>query len=100
MFALLVRFEVLPEHDAAFDDLVADTIAQIAAHEPGTVVYVNHLDPARPSDRVFYEAYVDREAFYAHEASEHTKRFLEQREQHLAREPIVTWLTSAASNLT
>ena len=33
MLALVVRFDVLPDHLSAFDSLVTETVAEIAAHE-------------------------------------------------------------------
>jgi len=33
--------------------------------------------------RIFYELYESREAFDAHERLEHTRRFLDKREQYL-----------------
>jgi len=85
MFALVV----LDGHLEAFDALVAETVAAIAEHEPGTVVYVSHARPDRPSERVFYECYRDEEAFGAHEATAHTRRFLAERTQHLSGDPEV-----------
>jgi len=95
MFALVVRFEVLDGHLDAFDALVSETLAGIAAHEPGTVVYVSHARPDRPTERVFYECYQDNEAFTAHEATPHTRRFLTERAQHMAGDPEVWRLAPA-----
>ncbi len=95
MFALVVRFDVLPDHLGAFDSLVTETVAEIAAQEPGTVVYVTHLRPDRPTERIFYECYQDEGAFEAHEAQHHTRRFLDQRSQHLACPPEVWRLGTA-----
>ncbi len=78
-FALVVRFTVHPEAAAAFDALVADTAAGIREREPGTLVYACHRVQGQPRQRVFYELYRDRAAFDAHEASEHTRRFLAER---------------------
>jgi quinol monooxygenase YgiN len=89
VFALVVRFDVLPDHLDAFDALVSQTVAEIAAREPGTVAYVTHLRSGRPSERIFYECYEDEEAFATHEAQGHTCRFLHQRSQHLACPPEV-----------
>ncbi len=94
MFALVVRFTVLEDHLQAFDALVAQTIEGIAAYEPGTVIYLNHQRAHHRYERVFYEAYDDREAFLAHEQTAHTQRFLAERSQHLAAEPEVWWLTA------
>ena len=79
-FALVVWFTVRAGAEADFDDLVARTTADIQAHEPGTLVYACHHVDGSPRDRIFYELYQDRAAFDAHEAQEHTRRFLAERE--------------------
>ncbi|MDQ2839133.1 MAG: antibiotic biosynthesis monooxygenase [Actinomycetota bacterium] len=94
MFALLVRFELLPDSHREFDELVRQTLAAIAAHEPGTSVYLSHRRADHPDERVFYECYADRDAFDAHEMSSHTRRFLAERGQYLAAEPEVWWLSA------
>jgi quinol monooxygenase YgiN len=92
MFALVVRFDVLAENLEAFDRLVDQTLLGIES-EPGTLIYLSHERMGSPNERVFYEAYADREAFEAHEATEHTRRFLDERTRYLAKEPEVWWLT-------
>lgn len=94
MFALVVRFTVLPDHLQAFDALATDTLAQIARHEPDTLVYLNHQHAERPHERVFYECYRSEESFDAHEAQAHTIRFLHERSQYLAGPPDVWRLES------
>lgn len=94
MFALVVRFEVLPDHIEAFDALVAETVPEINAGEPRTVVYVTHRRPERPTERIFYECYEDETAFEAHEAQEHTRRFLDERDEHLVGVPEVWHLAT------
>lgn len=94
MFALVVRFEVLADHLSAFDSLVAETVAEIAANEHRTVVYATHLLSDRPNERVFYECYETEADFELHEDFDHTKRFLRERIQHLAIEPEVWRLTT------
>ena len=84
MFGLIVRFELRDvESAAAFDRLVAETAPEIRDKEPGTVIYAVHPVQDAPLSRVFYELYEDREAFEAHEAQPHTRRFLGEREQYL-----------------
>ena len=82
-YALNVRFTTR-DADAAqrFDALVERTLEGIRT-EPGTLVYVVHIPEDEPLVRVFYELYTDRAAFEAHEAQEHTKRMLAEREQYL-----------------
>lgn len=85
MFALVVRFDL---HDTAaataFDALVAEVLPQIAAHEPGTLVYATHVVEDEPLARVFYEVYADRDAHRAHEAAPHTAHFLAAKDRHVA----------------
>jgi quinol monooxygenase YgiN len=89
MFALLVRFNILAGHEDAFDALVAETLAAIAAEEPDTIVYASHTQAGEPNLRVFYECYRNHAAFAAHEAAPHIRRFLAERTQHLAGPPEV-----------
>lgn len=96
LFALLVRFRVRPGHEDAFDALVAHTLAAITTEEPDTIVYATHTQATEPSVRVFYECYRSHDAFHAHEAAPHTRRFLAERTQHLAGPPEVWTLTPVA----
>ncbi|MBO0701464.1 MAG: antibiotic biosynthesis monooxygenase [Candidatus Dormibacteraeota bacterium] len=84
MFGLVVRFDLKPGAAGAFDQLVAQTVAQIHRREPGTVIYACHTVEGEPLARVFYELYEDRDAFDAHEAQDHVRRFLAERKQYLA----------------
>jgi len=84
MFALVVRFYLRDEEAAkGFDGLVEATAAKIREVEPGTLVYAVHKVKDATLSRIFYELYESREAFDAHERQEHTKYFLEEREQYL-----------------
>jgi len=93
MFGLVVRFTCKDQASAeAFDRLVAATVDKARTTEPGTLVYaVNRID-AEPLQRVFYELYRDRAAFEEHEEQEHTKTFLDEREQYLSSTE-VDWVT-------
>ncbi len=85
MFGLMVRFTCKDEEAAAaFDELVARTGEQIAAHEPGTLIYTVHRVDGRPLERIFYELYRDKGAFEVHESQEYVKAFLSAREQYLS----------------
>ncbi|MFD9378824.1 putative quinol monooxygenase [Streptomyces sp. NPDC059999] len=84
-FGLVVRFSLRDQESAtAFDELCATTLEGIKSAEPGTLAYVVHVPVGEPLVRVFYELYADRAAFDVHEAQPHTKRFLAQRDRHLA----------------
>ena len=96
MFGLCVRFTCKDQASAeAYDRLVAETVEGIRAAEPGTLVYAAHLVEGQPLQRIFYELYEDRAAFEAHEAAPHTRRYLAERDQYLARTE-VDWLTLQA----
>jgi len=91
-----VRFTCKDQASAdAYDRLVAETVEQIRAHEPGTLVYAVHTVKDRPLQRIFYELYADKEAFDAHGAAPHTRRYLAERDQYLASTE-VDWLTLQA----
>ena len=93
MFGLFVRFTCKDQASAeAYDRLVAETVEAIKANEPGTLVYASHLVEGQPLQRIFYELYRDEAAFEAHEASAHTRRYLDERDQYLASTE-VDWLT-------
>ena len=83
-FGLVVRFRLKDGAEAGFDQLVSETVEQIRAAEPGTLVYACHLVPAEPASRIFYELYRDRVAFDEHERQTHTRRFLAERDRYVA----------------
>jgi len=92
MFGLSVRFTCKDEASAqAYDRLVAETAQGIREREPGTLVYAVHTVRDQPLQRIFYELYRDQEAFDAHEAAPHTRRYLAERDQYLAATE-VDWL--------
>jgi quinol monooxygenase YgiN len=96
MFGLSVRFTCKDQASAeAYDRLVAETIEQIKASEPGTIVYASHTVKDEPLQRIFYELYRDKDAFDAHGAAPHTQRYLAERDQYLAATE-VDWLTLQA----
>jgi quinol monooxygenase YgiN len=83
-FGLVVRFHLEPGAAEGFDQLVSETVPEIAKHEPGTLIYTVHQVDNEPDQRVFYELYADRIAFEAHEEQPHTRRFLAERAQYLS----------------
>ncbi|HET9442280.1 MAG TPA: antibiotic biosynthesis monooxygenase [Acidimicrobiales bacterium] len=88
-----MRFDLAPGHAEAFDRLAHETVAEVKTKEPGTIVYACHRVAGDDSARVFYELYRDQAAFDEHERQDHTRRFLSQREQHLAVAPRVEFLS-------
>jgi quinol monooxygenase YgiN len=93
VFALVVRFDLRPGTEEAFDRLVAETGAGIRAEEPGTLLYLCHAVQGEPGARLFYELYRDRDAFEIRgQQLAHVKRFLAERERYLAKPPRVEFL--------
>ena len=64
---------------ADFDRLAEQTAEEVRTREPGTLVYVIHLVPNAPMQRIFYEIYRDRAAFDSHENQPYMKRFVADR---------------------
>src|SRR5205809_961757 len=60
---LVVRFALKHGAGDAFDRLTSETVEQIRAHEPGTLLYAVHRVEGDPDARLFYELYRDRAAF-------------------------------------
>jgi quinol monooxygenase YgiN len=83
-FGMVVNFTLKEGHTEAFDELMRETVAEIRRLEPRTLAYVVQHVEGEPLRRVFYELYADWDAFQHHEKQEHTLRFKELRDQHLA----------------
>ncbi len=72
-FVLVVRMRVKEgEEENAL--AVIRELATETRKEPGNEAYVPCVDPDDPRSIVFYEQYVDMDAFEAHGASEHFQR--------------------------
>lgn len=96
---LVVRFTLQEGAGEAFDQLVAETVNGIRAHEPGTILYVSHRVDGHPDQRIFYELYRDRAAFNEHETQPHVRRFLADREQHLVATEVDFLAPTASSGI-
>jgi len=64
---------------AAFDRLAEQAAEEVRIREPDTLVYVIHLVPSAPMQRIFYEIYRDRAAFDHHERQPYMQRFVAER---------------------
>jgi quinol monooxygenase YgiN len=92
-FGLVVRFDLKPECEEVFDQLVDGTVRHIRESEPGTLAYLIHGVSDAPASRVFYELYRDKGAFEEHERQTHVKHFLAERGAYLVSDPVVWWLS-------
>ena len=71
MYALTIVLEPKPGHEQTLLDACLASVAPSRA-EPGNLFF-DVLVSADRREVVFYEAYVDEDAFRAHMASDHTK---------------------------
>jgi quinol monooxygenase YgiN len=76
-------FTLLDDKVADFDRLAEETAEAARIAEPDTLVYVIHLVPKAPLQRIFYEIYRDREAFELHEMQPHNQRFESERRAYV-----------------
>jgi quinol monooxygenase YgiN len=58
-----------------FDRLAERAAEGVRAAEPDTLVYVIHVVPKAPMQRIIYEVYRDRDAFSTHERQPHIRQF-------------------------
>ena len=82
-YGRILIFTLLDDHVADFDRLAEQTAEEVRTREPGTLVYVIHLVPNAPMQRIFYEIYRDRAAFDSHENQPYTKRFVADRRAYV-----------------
>ena len=78
-YGRILIFTVLDDRVAEFDRLAEETAEHIRTGEPDTLVYVIHLVPNAPMQRIFYEIYRDRAAFDSHESQPYMQRFVTER---------------------
>jgi quinol monooxygenase YgiN len=78
-YGRIVIFTLLEDRVADFDRLAEQTAEEVRTAEPDTLVYVIHLVPNAPMQRIFYEIYRDRAAFDGHENQPYMQRFVAER---------------------
>ena len=78
-YGRILIFTLLEDRVAEFDRLAEETAEHVRTGEPDTVVYVIHLVPNAPMQRIFYEIYRDRAAFDSHESQPYMQRFVADR---------------------
>jgi quinol monooxygenase YgiN len=78
-YGRILIFTLLDDRAADFDRLAEETAEYVRTGEPDTLVYVIHLVPNAPLQRIFYEIYRDRAAFDSHESQPYMQRFVAER---------------------
>jgi quinol monooxygenase YgiN len=82
-YGRLLIFTLLDDKAADFDRLAEQTAEEVQTGEPDTLVYVIHLVPNAPLQRIFYEIYRDRAAFDSHENKSYMQRFVTDRRAYV-----------------
>jgi quinol monooxygenase YgiN len=78
-YGRLSIFTLLDDKAAEFDRLAELAAEGVRTTEPDTLVYVIHVVPKAPMQRIIYEIYSDRAAFESHERQPHIRRFVADR---------------------
>jgi quinol monooxygenase YgiN len=78
-YGRILIFTLLEDRVADFDRFAEQSAEEVRTREPDTLVYVIHLVPNAPMQRIFYEIYRDRAAFESHENQPYMKRFVADR---------------------
>lgn len=76
------RLSIYTLHDdktREFDRLAERAAEGVRTAEPDTLVYVIHVVPKAPQQRIIYEIYRDRAAFMSHERQPHIRQFTADR---------------------
>ena len=82
-YGRILIFTLLDDRVADFDRLAEETAEHVRTGEPDTLVYVIHLVPNAPLQRIFYEIYRDRAAFDSHESQPYMQRFVTERRAYV-----------------
>ncbi len=72
-------YTLLDDKSAEFDQIAERAAEGVRSSEPDTLVYVIHVVPKAPMQRIIYEIYRDRAAFESHERQPHIQRFTADR---------------------
>lgn len=72
-------YTLLSDKVAEFDRLAERAAEGVRMNEPDTLVYVIHVVPKAPLQRIVYEIYRNRAAFESHERQPHIRRFVADR---------------------
>jgi quinol monooxygenase YgiN len=78
-YGRILIFTLLDDRVADFDRFAEQAAEEVRTREPDTLVYVIHVVPNAPLQRIFYEVYRDRAAFDSHENQPYMRRFVADR---------------------
>jgi (4S)-4-hydroxy-5-phosphonooxypentane-2,3-dione isomerase len=75
VFVVIVDFEIVPAHAAAFARAMHENAAASVRDAPGCLQFDVCVDPKQPHHTFLYEVYADADAFAAHLKTPHFHTF-------------------------
>lgn len=99
MVVVIARIRSKPEHADAVAGFFRDMVAWVSDNEPATPTYACSRSQADPSEFVFFERYVDADAFQAHSRSPRFAELIGQLQGKLAAAPEVVMYDEVAAKL-
>ncbi|WP_299964135.1 putative quinol monooxygenase [uncultured Roseobacter sp.] len=91
MFAVVVTFQIKPEHITDFMPLMLQNAQTSRREEPGCHQFDVATSPDRPGEVFLYELYDDEAAFEAHLKTTHFKTFDEKTAPMIAAKTVITY---------
>ncbi len=76
-FALMVHLQVRPENRERFMEMALENATATRTTEPGCKQFDVLVDPDEPTRIAFYEIYDSKDAFEAHQRTEHFQKYLD-----------------------
>jgi (4S)-4-hydroxy-5-phosphonooxypentane-2,3-dione isomerase len=87
MIGLMVKIELKPDSDTAFEHAFAAQAAAVRSHEPGNRLYDLFRSRTRPGTYILVEIYDDESAVSAHRPSPHMAVHLAKTAPFVSGEP-------------
>jgi len=97
MVVVLAKIKAQPEHAEDVAAHFRDMVEWVTDNEPGTITYACNRSLSESGEFVFFERYVDMEAFHAHSASARFKELFGYLKGKLAAAPEVAMLDEVAA---
>ncbi len=83
LYGQIAIYTLLDNGAEEFDRLSSQVTAEVEAQEPDTLVYVVHVVPSAPLQRILYQVYRDRAAYDEHQSRGYVLDFEARRRPHV-----------------
>ncbi|TEB14436.1 putative quinol monooxygenase YgiN [Pelotomaculum sp. FP] len=78
MITLIAKLKAQPGKEALLADECVKLAKNVREHEQGCLMYIPHVSTENPAEIVFFEKYIDQEAFHAHGQTPYFKAYKEK----------------------